>query len=29
MLPARADADTINACAKKNNGKLRLVADLG
>ena len=29
LTPLHASADTINACAKKNNGKLRLVADPG
>ena len=29
MSPFIATADTINGCVKQNNGKLRLVADLG
>ncbi len=29
LTPPGASADTINACAKQNNGKLRLVADPG
>ncbi len=29
LAPPHAGADTINACAKKTNGTLRLVADLG
>lgn len=29
LLTTNASADTINACAKQSNGKLRLVADLG
>ncbi len=29
LTPPGASADTINGCVKQNNGKLRLVADLG
>ncbi len=29
LTPLHASADTINGCVKQNNGKLRLVADLG